>query len=178
MAVNVTLRPGRPVDPKWVFEKLLADEIPASFSHNQRDTREQFSTQLTAPQNVRFASVIVNRLWQRYFGKGLVDPVDDWEHATAMHAELLQWLANDFIANGYDLKHTARLLMNSNLYHRAPVDGMQATLSGPMPRRLSAEQLVDSLFVVSSKRLNAGLMAFDIDTVYYTHMTLPTICSV
>lgn len=67
-----------------------------------------------------FARAAVNRLWQRYFGLGLVNPVDQM-HAEnpPSHPDLLAWLARDFIANNYDLKRLTRGLVLSNAYARS-----------------------------------------------------------
>src|SRR5207248_758972 len=70
---------------------------------------------------------IVNRLWKRYLGWGLVEPVDDWMEATASHPELLQYLARELLVHDYDLKHVARLVLNSHTYQRAvPPDGSKS----------------------------------------------------
>ncbi len=61
---------------------------------------------------MRFAQVIVNRLWKRTMGYGLVEPIEDWEHADISHPQLLEFLARELIANSYDLKHIA----NFDLY--------------------------------------------------------------
>jgi hypothetical protein len=65
--------------------------------------------------------VIVNRVWQRYFGQGIVEPVDDWETATPSHPELLDFLAGELVTHDYDLKHVARLILNSQAYQRKVV---------------------------------------------------------
>ena len=73
---------------------------------------------ITHGHGERFAEVIVNRVWQRYLGWGLMEPADDWENAEASHPQLLKWLAREFLVSGYDLKHVARLIMNSHVYQR------------------------------------------------------------
>ena len=66
---------------------------------------DQLMHALTGPTNGRLARTIVNRLWARFMGRGLVEPVDDMEQA-AWHPDLLDWLAEDLVAHGYDLKRT------------------------------------------------------------------------
>src|SRR5690606_21037420 len=90
---------------------------------NPKDTREKLAALITAPQNERFAQVVVNRLWQRWMGAGLVEPADDWEGHSASHPELLTWLARELVTHDYDLKHLARLILTSETYRRAPVVG-------------------------------------------------------
>ena len=162
MAVKVSLKPGSQVQPRWPFLTLMPDPIPEGVLRNPSDSREELAARVTSPQNHRFAQVAVNRLWQRYIGAGLVESVDDWEHADVRNDRLLKWLAMDFVASGYDLQHVARLIFNSDIYQRTPTS--EANLyTQPAQRQLVAEQLLDSLFVVSGKRYDAGPMAFDID---------------
>src|SRR5690606_19547672 len=56
------------------------------------------------PHNRQFARVQVNRIWAELFGRGLVEPVDDFRGTNpATHPALLEWLTDDFIAHGYDM---------------------------------------------------------------------------
>ena len=113
--------------------------------------------------------MIINRLWKRYMGLGLVEPADDWEHAKPSHPELLDYLARELVQHNYDLKHVARLILNSQAYQRLPQGretiqaGTPYLYAGPVVRRLSAEQLVDSMFLACGKPLDAGPMSVDID---------------
>ncbi|MEK6233157.1 MAG: DUF1549 and DUF1553 domain-containing protein, partial [Planctomycetales bacterium] len=67
-----------------------------------------------------FSRSIVNRLWKRMFGHGLVTPLDQMhEENSASHPELLDWLARDLISHGYDLKRTIRGLALSQAYSRS-----------------------------------------------------------
>ncbi|MCX6857294.1 MAG: DUF1553 domain-containing protein [Verrucomicrobia bacterium] len=121
---------------------------------------------ITAPQNERFAQVMANRLWSRFMGRGIVEPVDDWEKGKATHPELLAWLGREFVRGGYDMKHLARIILNSAAYQRAT----DATLkeasplyTSPSPRRLYAEQIVDSLFAATGKPFKTEEVCLDID---------------
>ena len=166
MAVEVTLKPGESVAPEWSFEEIGQASLPEQVLRGSTDTREELAALITMPQNTRFAKVMVNRLWSRYLGRGIVDSVDDWEGAEPSHPELLDWLADEFVASGYDLKHVSRLIVTSQAYARVAIDrgDERAELfAGPTQRKMTAEQLVDSLFVFSGKRYNAGPMAIDID---------------
>lgn len=169
LVVEVTLKPGERVVPGWAFPDINSEDLPPDFIRDPQDSREQLARYVTAPANQRFAEVIVNRMWKRYMGHGLVEPVDDWQAASASHPELLRYLAAELVHSGYDLKHIARLLLNSQLYQRQAVDPEQVPqdglfrFPGPLKRRLSAEQIVDSLFVVSGKRMDAGRICIDID---------------
>lgn len=167
--VEVTLLPGEQVPPAWAFQRLMPEAFPEGVLREPNDPRERLAALITLPGNRRFAQVIVNRMWQRYFGRGLVEPVDDWEHAEPSHPELLDYLARELVKGGYDLKHVARLMLNSHAYQRQPRGREAARGSGaylfaaPLVRRMTAEQLVDSLFVVCGKEFDAGPMSVDID---------------
>jgi hypothetical protein len=168
--VNVTLKPGSKVDPEWPFPDVVTEDFPDGVLRNPRDTREKLAALLTDPLNDRRAKVLVNRIWKRCFGWGIVEPVDDWEIAQPSHPELLAWLAREFITHDYDLKHITRLILNSQTYQRAvcPDDGGDSKpetrlFAAPVRRRLSAEQLVDSLFVAVGKHLDSEEMNMDVD---------------
>tara|TARA_Y100000588_G_scaffold394607_1_gene515991 strand:+ start:6606 stop:9866 length:3261 start_codon:yes stop_codon:yes gene_type:complete len=161
--VEVSLKPGSKVPPAWPFAKPLSEPIHAN-------TRAQLAAQITDPANDRFAKVMVNRVWKRYLGWGIVEPVDDWSEAEPSHPLLLDWLARQFVESGYDLKHVARLILNSHTYQRqidtaAVKPGEAATrfFAGPARRRLTAEQIVDSLFAVSGKAMGVELLTLDVD---------------
>ena len=84
------------------------------------DAREELAAWLTDAQNPFFAKAIVNRLWKSMMGRGLVEPADDFRATNpATHPALLEKLADDFIANGYSLRHTLRLIANSASYARS-----------------------------------------------------------
>jgi hypothetical protein len=168
LLVKVTLRPGVPVPPAWPFAELASQQLPESWFEKPGDTREQLATRVTSPFNTRFADVAVNRMWQRYFGRGLVEPIADWEHAKPSHPELLADLSRELVRSGYDLKHMARLMVLTDAYRRqVDPDGAAgphaAVFAAAMPRRLSAEQLLDSLFVVSGKSFRTEDLNIDVD---------------
>ncbi len=165
MQVRVTLKPGEQVPPEWSFSQLISGSVPPGVLRRPDDSRERAAVLLTLPQNRRFAEVLVNRLWHRYTGRGLVDSLDDWEGLTPSHPELLTWLGREFTVSGCDVRHVARLILQSRFYQSAPVaDARQLEfLAGPALRPLSAEQLVDSMFTVSEKAFHAGQIALDID---------------
>ncbi|MCH1497633.1 MAG: DUF1549 domain-containing protein, partial [Akkermansiaceae bacterium] len=76
---------------------------------------------IASEKNPLTARVAVNRLWQFVFGTGIVDtPSDLGTNGTLpTHPELLDWLANDFVKHGWSMKHTLRLLLNSNAFQRS-----------------------------------------------------------
>ena len=99
-------------------------------------------------------------------GRGIVEPVEDWEKGKPSHPELLTWLAREFVRGGYDMKNLARLILNSQAYQRAtdPVlRGTSPLFTSPAPRRLAAEQIVDSLFTATGKAFKTEEVSLDID---------------
>ena len=109
----------------------------------------QLAEILTSEENGRFSRTIVNRIWTRLMGHGLIEPNDEMDR-DPWDEDLLDWLAVDFVENGYDLKHTLRRIMTSKTYQLPSVswDGKNIekfVFQGPVVRRLTAEQFVDSL---------------------------------
>lgn len=154
---------GKTVPARFPFDfPGAARDVPSDL-----DERLHLTAQLiTDPLNRRFAKTIVNRLWKRYFGLGLIEPVDDFRTTRpASHPELLAWLAYDFVAHGCDLKHTISEILTSRTYqHRydgALEDHFDSSdteapryFRSPALRRLTAEQLLDSLHVALEGKLD------------------------
>lgn len=166
-AVRVSLKAGAAVAPEWGFLKVAPDEVPEGLLRNAEDSRERLAALITSPRNERFAEVIVNRLWARWLGWALVEPVDDWTDATPVEPQLLRYLAGELATHGYDVKHVARLILTSHAYQRSVVPEVDLKkhadmrLAGPARRRLSAEQLVDSLFATAGKDLGCEELTLD-----------------
>jgi hypothetical protein len=104
---------------------------------------------LAGPKNGRLTRTIVNRLWARFMGRGLVEPVDDME-TPAWHSGVLDWLAEDLAANDYDLKQHIELILTSDVYQWPAVAAAEQTekafvFRGPTVRRINAEQFVDAI---------------------------------
>ena len=130
------------------------------------DTRERLAALITTPQNTRFSRVIVNRIWKQLIGAGIVEPVHDWEGSTASHPELLDWLAHELVAHDYDFRHIVRLIVTSETYQRAAM-GQIWTRSpelrffhAPERRRLTAEQIVDSLHRATGHSMDVEELTF------------------
>jgi hypothetical protein len=166
--VQVTLQPGDKIDPAWPFAHLAPADIPPGVLREPANPRERLAAVLTSPRNERFAQVMVNRLWKRYLGWGLVEPVDDWTKAKPSHPELLAYLGRELVTHAYDLKHVARLILTSHTYQRAiQPEGSKAAepedrlFASPARRRMSAEQLVDSLFLAAGKEYQCEELTMD-----------------
>ncbi len=114
-----------------------------------------FGEWLTSPENPRFTKVIVNRLWKRAFGLGLIEPVDDLkENTVATNAALMDHLEELMISLEYDIRAFQRILYRTDAYQREasleePVPGAPYYFPGPLLRRMSAEQIWDSLVAMT-----------------------------
>ena len=83
----------------------------------QGDVLEALANWMTSMTNPYFAKATVNRIWSHYFGRGIVDPVDDMRATTPPSVEgLLEALADDFVQSGFDTKHIIRRILNSRTY--------------------------------------------------------------
>jgi hypothetical protein len=137
-------RTGKVMLPEPLDGKAMASE-------DRRDRREAFADWLVEPSNPYFTHAIVNRVWARIFGRGLVDPEDDLR-ATNPPADpaLMDWLVEDFRAHGYDVKRLIRMILTSGVYARsgAPEAGTPPEAAKLLafypPRRLAAEVLLDA----------------------------------
>ncbi|HWE36779.1 MAG TPA: DUF1549 domain-containing protein, partial [Isosphaeraceae bacterium] len=115
------------------------------------DTREILAEWITRPDNPYFARAAVNRVWARFFGLGLIDPVDDLDtEETPELGGLLDELAADFRDHGYDMKYLIRALTATRAYNLTsaadPSESVAPPLFARMPvRGLSPGQFIDSL---------------------------------
>ena len=117
--------------------------------------RLAFARTLTDGKHPLLARVLVNRVWMQHFGKGLVASAGDFGKlgSAPSHPELLDWLAADFMENGWSLKRLHRMILGSHVYRqssaRTPerdrIDPDNALLSRTNVRRLEAETLRDAL---------------------------------
>ncbi len=113
---------------------------------------------ITHPDNPLTARVIVNRLWHHHFGQGLVNTPSDFGIGgnPPSHPELLDYLANELITQGWSLKHVHKLIVMSKAYRQksvgsVPSDGSNRLIWRQNPRRLDAETLRDTVLAVSGK---------------------------
>ncbi|QDV63940.1 DUF1549 and DUF1553 domain-containing protein [Crateriforma conspicua] len=135
----VTLQPAVPQIPGG---RRLATDQPMV---------QTFSRWLVDDGNPYFAKAAVNRMWKHMMGRGLVDAVDDFRQTNpASHPELLQHLADDFVANGYQIRKTLHLIANSDAYQRDSVANSQNQhddrfYSHALRRPLSPSVLADAI---------------------------------
>lgn len=121
-----------------------------------RDLREPFVDWLVAKDNPYFARSFSNRVWFYLFGRGIVNPIDDFRELNPpSHPGLMKLLAQEFVASKYSVRHLFRCVLNSRSYQRAsrvepgldePARDALTTAFGRMPMRLmTADRLYDSL---------------------------------
>ncbi|MBM3761853.1 MAG: DUF1553 domain-containing protein [Acidobacteria bacterium] len=137
---------------------LLPDGAPEQNELEQ--PRAKLAAWVTAKENPLTARVMVNRIWQYHFGQGIVVTPNDFGRmgGRPSHPELLDYLANEFIASGYSVKHIHRLILNSNTWMQTS-DTVNATATEKDPenkllwkfsrRRLTAEELRDSMLMAA-----------------------------
>ncbi len=134
---------------------LLPDGTPLRLG--TPDDRKPFLAWLCDPRNPWTARNFVNRIWAQYFGRGLVEPLDGLATHPATHPELLDWLAADFVAHGWSLRHLHRRILTSATYQLAsrPHSGNRTDVrhyARFYPRRLSAEHLLQAVDTVLGTR--------------------------
>ncbi len=152
---NVVKHPktGRVMEPEYLIASIGAPPIPKA-----GDRREALAEWLTSKNNPFFAKAIVNRMWSYFFGRGIIDPVDDIRASNPpVNEALLTALTKDFVDHGFDLHHLMRTIVNSRAYQASIATNEwneedSINFSHQMPRRLSAEQLQDALFVATGSR--------------------------
>jgi len=138
---------GRQAKAAWLFPEIGQVDPGAA----QPERLKQLAGLLTHPENGRFARTIVNRLWHRLMGRGIVHPVDAMQ-SEPWNADLLDFLAVDLADHHYDLKTTLELICTSAAYqsqaqsvgHESDEHGY--VYAGPRAKRLTAEQFVDALW--------------------------------
>ncbi|TWU57685.1 Planctomycete cytochrome C [Rubripirellula reticaptiva] len=115
-------RPGATVPRK--FPDVLGGYALTDEAASNGSGRLELAKWITDPDNPLTARVIVNRVWQRHFGRGLVPSTSDFglRGETPSHPKLLDWLANDFIQNGWSLKHLHHTIMTSRTYQLSSRD--------------------------------------------------------
>jgi hypothetical protein len=139
----------------------VSPAAPALFAvarSEQPVNRLEFARWLVNGENPLVARVVVNRFWQSYFGYGLVRSVDDFgmQGAAPSHPDLLDWLACEFVASGWDMKRMHRLIVTSATYRQSTRitrelqqrDSQNVLLARMSRVRLPAEQIRDQALAV------------------------------
>ncbi len=119
------------------------------------DPRQKLVDWMADPKNPFFARAVVNRYWSHFFGRGVVEPMDDLRQTNpASNPALLDALADDFVHHGYDLKHLVRTICTSRTYGLSSVPNEynakdRQSFARHYPKRLTAEVLLDAISAVT-----------------------------
>jgi hypothetical protein len=125
------------------------------------ERRARLAELMTSPRNGLFARTLVNRVWARLFGRGLIDPLDEMIEHESWHPELLEWLAGEFVRQDFDLKRLLAVIVTSRAYQQPALatassrpTGAKANFvfRGPLPRRLTAEQFIDAILALDGSK--------------------------
>lgn len=140
---------GKMATPKWLFPEL-GDVDPKAA---KPERLKQLAGLMTHPDNGRFTRTLVNRIWHRLMGRGIVHPVDAM-HTQPWNEDLLDHLAVQFAADGHDLRGFMRYVMSSQAYQSKAVvlekePGEDYVYAGPIAKRMTAEQFMDTIWQVT-----------------------------
>ena len=158
---------GQQAVASWLFPEIGQVNPKAT----QPERLKQLAALMTHPQNGRTTRTIVNRLWQRLMGRGIVHPVDSMQ-TEPWNADLLDYLAAHLVENRYDLKQTLALIATSKAYqsHAQVVtkgtDDHGYVYAGPRTKRLTAEQFVDAIWQITGAapaKMDAVLLRGKVD---------------
>ncbi|MBB5032828.1 DUF1549 domain-containing protein [Prosthecobacter vanneervenii] len=147
------LRTNKPVAPRVPYENELVSKTAST-------RREQFATWMTSPQNDYFAMSYANRIWGYLTGTGVIEPLDDIRAGNPpSNPELLQYLTNEFIQSGFNVRHLMKIIANSRTYNLSLATNKwneddKTNYSHAKARRLPAEVLFDSVFAVTGSMPN------------------------
>ena len=151
--------------------KTLGDEVPRRFlealggtehaAPDDRSGRLELARQMVSQSNPLLPRVMVNRIWQHHFGEGIVRSPDDFGlmGQPPTHPELLDFLAAEFVRQGWSIKQMHRLMLLSNTYQMSSQVQVEADRLDPQnklwhrmaPRRLEAECIRDAILAVSGR---------------------------
>ncbi|MDB6021907.1 MAG: hypothetical protein JWQ04_1764, partial [Pedosphaera sp.] len=136
---------GKKAELKFIYPELGTIDPKADRSARLKRLAEI----ITQRTDARLTRTIVNRIWQKFMGRGLVEPADDMEKP-AWNSDLLDWLAEDFADHDYDVKQLIERIVTSRAYQLPAVsfdekETLDYVFRGPLVRRMSAEQFRDAL---------------------------------
>ena len=154
--------PGFPAVLGTTNDPVPAEVKPVTWAGGKTSGRRTaLAKWLVSDDNPLTSRVMANRVWQHYFGRGIVPTTSDFGKLGEMptHPELLDWLANQFKSNGWKIKDLHRLILNSRTYRMSSAPNSGNSQTDPSNkffwrndmRRLTAEELRDSILTVSGK---------------------------
>lgn len=148
----------KPVDETGVLadnQKEVA-QLKLGQKYRESELRRELATLITDPRNKQFSRNLVNRLWHELVGRAFVEPIDDFRDTNqATHPKTIDFLAEEFIASGYDFRALVKLVVTSEAYQRghlavadeAERQASEAAFASTPMRRMISEVLYDSIVV-------------------------------
>ncbi len=134
-------------------EPAIAKIPGGPFLSPEADYRTELATWMTSGDNAYFGKALVNRVWSHLLGRGLVQPVDDLRVTNpATHPELLDWLTQDFVDHGFQLRHVIQRICQSDVYargtakdsdHSATVEFYTSAIRKPMSPEVFMDAVAD-----------------------------------
>ena len=158
---------GQQAVASWLFPEIGQIDPKAP----QLERLKQLAALMTHPQNGRTTRTIVNRLWQKLMGRGIVHPADAMQ-TEPWNADLLDYLAAHLAEHKYDLKQTLALIATSQAYQSHSqvvtkgIDDHGYVYAGPRAKRLTAEQFVDAIWQITGAaptKMDAGVLRGKVD---------------
>jgi mono/diheme cytochrome c family protein len=153
---------GEPMQPREVVAPdalTVLGSLGLAVDEPEQQRRVKLANWISSPAHPLTGRVMVNRLWHYIFGHGIVDTPSDFglNGSRPTHPELLDWLADEFVKNGWSIKHMQRLILLSATFQQASApraEALRADADGKFlwrytPRRLEAEAIRDSMLGVS-----------------------------
>ena len=154
---------------KMAKTKILWEELGDIDSAASKAVKlQQLADKLVQPANGRMYRTVVNRIWKQMMGRGIVEPVDEMDNEP-WSQDLLDWLAVDFVDNGYNLKRLVYQIASSKIYQSQSVafDSPEKLLAedfkfqGIVSRRLTAEQFSDAVSQLASPLFDSAEVKFN-----------------
>ena len=149
-------------DSGEVIEPALPHYLPRASVPDRLLTRLDLANWIVGKENPLTSRVFVNRLWKQFFGTGLSKVLDDLgtQGEPPLYAELLDWLACEFVDSGWDVKHMVRLIVTSRVYRQASAVSRDLMASDPYNRELARQGRwrLDAEFVRDTALNVSGLL--------------------
>jgi hypothetical protein len=148
---------GRVMNPAFIVPASYGSSGPVPTDSHRRMALAEW---VTSRDNPFFAKSTVNRVWSYFFGRGIIDPVDDIRASNPpSNPALLDALTKDFLDHNFDLRQLMRTIANSRTYQASMTTnewnaGDTDNFSHAAPRRLAAEELLDALTLATGVRPN------------------------
>ncbi|MBS1574071.1 MAG: PSD1 domain-containing protein [Bacteroidetes bacterium] len=139
---------GRMAGRRMLFKELGQLDTTA----NKTERLKQLADLIIQPKDGRLYRTLVNRIWAQVMGRGMIEPVDVMDNAP-WSQDLLDWMASDFTANGYDIKRLLYTILTSKTYQLpsvaiqdpALITSSKFVFNGMLRRRLVAEEFSDAV---------------------------------